>query len=158
MTKQVSVEVSGIDFAAAHFVSEGGTCEQLHGHNYHVTVTIHGDINPQGMVIDFRILKHRVRQLCKAWDHFILLPNHSKLISTAQEGQQIKVQTPNGAYSFPIKDVRVIDVVETTAEELALLLCQKLKEHLSPDFPNVTQIQVTLAESSTSRAIVSMSV
>jgi 6-pyruvoyltetrahydropterin/6-carboxytetrahydropterin synthase len=158
MTTQVSVEVSGIDFAAAHFVSEGGTCEQLHGHNYHVTVTVYGEIDPQGMVIDFRKLKRRVRQLCKQWDHFILLPAQSKLIKTTQKGPQIEVQTPNGTYSFPTKDVKIINVVETTAEELARFLCLKLRDDLSSDLDNITQIQVILAESATSRAIVSMSV
>ena len=158
MTTQVSVEVSGIDFAAAHFVSEGGSCEQLHGHNYHVTVTVSGEVDPQGMVIDFRKLKRRVRQLCKQWDHFILLPDKSKLIKTIQKAEQVEVQTPNGTYSFPTKDVRIINVVETTAEELARFLCLKLREALSSDFDNITQIQVILAESATSRAIVSMSV
>ncbi len=158
MNKQVAVEVSGIDFAAAHFVSEGGTCERLHGHNYQVTVTIHGEINPQGMVIDFRILKQRVRQLCKQWDHFVLLPVQSKLITVTQNDQLTQVTTPNGIYSFPAKDVKVIDVVETTAEELSRFLCQKLITDLKPDFPNITRVQVFLTESATSRAIVSMTV
>ncbi len=158
MTKHVSVEVSGIDFAAAHFVSEGGTCERLHGHNYHVSVTVHGDITPQGMVIDFRLLKRKVRQLCKKWDHFILLPTQSKIIQFTEKGSQTRVQTPNGTYSFPTKDVKVIDVVETTAEELARFLCQRLIKSLSTTFSNITQVQVNLAESATSRAIVLMSV
>lgn len=158
MTSQVSVEVSGIDFAAAHFVSEGGACEQLHGHNYHVTVTIWGEIDSYGMVVDFRILKKRIQQLCKQWDHFVLLPAQSKLIRTTKKAQQIEVTTPNGKYSFPAKDVKVIDVVETTAEELARFLCQKLLVNLSSDFPNVTAVQVALAESATSRATVLLSV
>lgn len=158
MSKQISVEVSGIDFAAAHFVSEGGSCEKLHGHNYHVAVRVHGGLNPQGMVIDFRILKQRVQQLCKQWDHFILLPAKSALIKTSQENQQTHVQTPNGTYSFPSKDVVVIDIVETTAEELARFLCQRLKDSLLTGFPNITRVEVILAESVTSRAIVSMPV
>ncbi|MFX1565879.1 MAG: 6-pyruvoyl tetrahydropterin synthase family protein [Promethearchaeota archaeon] len=158
MSKHIAVEVSGIDFAAAHFVSEGGTCEQLHGHNYHVTVTVYGELNEYGMVIDFRILKQRIRDFCKQWDHFILLPATSQLITTSQQDQQTQVTTPTGTYSFPSKDVRVIEVVETTAEELARFLCQQLKENLSADFPNISKIQVSLAESASSRAIVSMSV
>jgi 6-pyruvoyltetrahydropterin/6-carboxytetrahydropterin synthase len=157
MANQVSVEVSGIDFAAAHFVSEGGACEQLHGHNYHVTVTVWGEIDPYGMIVDFRILKKRIRQLCKQWDHFVLLPAQSKLIKSAEKVQQIEVTTPNGKYSFPAKDVKVIDVVETTAEELARFLCQKVIADLISDFPNVTAVQVMLAESPTSRATVLLS-
>jgi 6-pyruvoyltetrahydropterin/6-carboxytetrahydropterin synthase len=158
MTTQVSVEVSGIDFAAAHFISEGGTCEQLHGHNYHVTVTVWGEIDSYGLVVDFRILKKRIRKLCKQWDHFVLLPVKSKSIKTVQKDNQIEVTTPNGKYSFPTKDVKVIDVIETTAEELARFLCQKLINSLSNDFPNITAVQLVLAESATSRATVLLSV
>jgi 6-pyruvoyl-tetrahydropterin synthase len=110
------------------------------------------------MVVDFRILKKRIRELCKQWDHFVLLPAQSKLIKTAQKDNQIEVITPNGEYSFPTKDVKVIDVVETTAEELARFLCQKLIASLSTDFPNVTAVQLVLAESATSRATVLLSV
>jgi 6-pyruvoyltetrahydropterin/6-carboxytetrahydropterin synthase len=158
MKQQVAVEVSGIDFSAAHFVSEGGKCERLHGHNYHVAVMIWGEINSLGMVIDFREAKHHVRLVCKKWDHHILLPQRSILIKVSQKGNQVQVDTPNGTYSFPARDVKVINVVETTAEELARIMCQKLVEALKAAYPNLTQVRVVLSESSTSRAIVTMSV
>ncbi|MFW9830587.1 MAG: 6-pyruvoyl tetrahydropterin synthase family protein [Candidatus Thorarchaeota archaeon] len=158
MTEEISVEVSAIDFAAAHFVSEGGKCERLHGHNYHVVATVDGRINSLGMVIDFRILKQHLRELCKQWDHMILLPAKSALIKIDQKDTQTQVMTPDGTYSFPTKDVKVLSVVETTAEELASLLCNELKNRLAPDYPNLTRVAITLAESPTSRATVAQSV
>ncbi len=156
MGKQVAVEVSGIDFAAAHFVSEGGKCELLHGHNYHITATIWGELNPLGMVIDFRVLKGHLRELCKQWDHLILLPAKSKLIEVDQQDNQTKVKTSEGTYSFPSKNVKILDIVETTAEELARILCNQLMENLTKDHSNISKVDVELAESSTSRAIVTM--
>jgi hypothetical protein len=70
----------------------------------------------------------------------------------------MEVTTPNGKYSFPNKDVKVIDVIETSAEELARFLCQKLIASLSNDFTNITAVQLVLAESATSRATVLLSV
>ncbi len=156
MNQQISIEVSGIDFAAAHFVSEGGKCERLHGHNYQVAVLIWGKLDSMGMVVDFREVKRRVRLLSKKWDHHILLPQRSSLIKVNQKGNQVKVETPNGTYSFPIRDVKVLNVVETTAEELARVICQKLIEDLKSDYPNLTQVRVVLSESPTAQAIVTM--
>ncbi|MFW9985350.1 MAG: 6-pyruvoyl tetrahydropterin synthase family protein [Candidatus Odinarchaeota archaeon] len=156
MSKQVAVTVSGIDFAAAHFVSEGGKCELLHGHNYHVTATIWGELNHLGMVIDFRVLKQHLRQLCKQWDHLILLPSNSKLIKVSQQDNQTKVETSEGTYSFPAKNVEILNVVETTAEELARIFCKQLLGNITKEHSNISQVRVELAESSTSRAIVTM--
>lgn len=156
MTKQYAVEVSGIDFAAAHFVSEGGKCECLHGHNYQVTVVVEGELDAQGMVIDFRVLKKHLRQLCRGWDHRVLLPMRSKLIAVERKGTQIHAMTPGGAYSFPASDVVLLDVIETTAEEMAQILCQTLGEMLKSQFSNISKLNVILAESPTSRALVSL--
>ncbi len=156
MNQQVSVEVSGIDFSAAHFVSAGGKCERLHGHNYQVAVLIWGKIDSMGMVIDFREVKRRVRLLSKKWDHHILLPQRSSLIKVNQKGNQVQVETPNGTYSFPTRDVKILNVVETTAEELARIICQILIEDLKADYPNLTQVSVVLSESPSAKAIVTM--
>lgn len=156
MNRQAAIEISGIDFAAAHFVSEAEQCERLHGHNYQVSVTVQGTLNAQGMLIDFRELKRRVRQLCQQWDHQILLPQHSKKIKLSKEGPQTIVRTPASEYSFPTTDVVVLDVIETTAEELASILCSMLIKDLRIDFPTITQVTVSINESSTSRAIVTL--
>ena len=45
-------------FAASHFLTKyHGKCENLHGHNYKVIVTIEGPIKEDGMVQDFKGVK-----------------------------------------------------------------------------------------------------
>lgn len=46
-------------------------CRHLHGHRYEVEITIgSSDLNPDGMVIDFKRLKEIVKQqLDDQWDH-----------------------------------------------------------------------------------------
>ena len=52
------------DFAASHFLTKyHGKCEELHGHNYKLIVTVEGPVKDDGMVIDFKIIKKIVRQL-----------------------------------------------------------------------------------------------
>lgn len=49
-------------FAASHFLTKyHGKCENLHGHNYKVIVTIEGPVQEDGMVLDFKIIKKTVK-------------------------------------------------------------------------------------------------
>jgi 6-pyruvoyltetrahydropterin/6-carboxytetrahydropterin synthase len=50
-------------FAAAHFLTKyHGKCENLHGHNYVLHVTVEGPIREDGMVIDFVEMKSLVKK------------------------------------------------------------------------------------------------
>jgi 6-pyruvoyltetrahydropterin/6-carboxytetrahydropterin synthase len=58
-----------------------GKCEELHGHNWKVEVSVVSDrLNQEGVVIDFTILKQRVEKVLKSLDHHYLndLPYFSR--------------------------------------------------------------------------------
>jgi 6-pyruvoyltetrahydropterin/6-carboxytetrahydropterin synthase len=61
-------------FAAAHqlqMVSQ--KCENLHGHNWKVEITVTGEkLNEAGVLIDFGILKDHVREIMSQLDHKFL--------------------------------------------------------------------------------------
>lgn len=59
-------------FSAAHFLaSESGRCENMHGHNYWVEVTVGTNrLTPEGMVVDFIELRTAVDAI---------LPDHQLL-------------------------------------------------------------------------------
>jgi len=59
------------DFSAAHNLKEvGGKCESLHGHNFKVEVAVESEtLDDSGMVIDFRLLKEKTRNLLENLDH-----------------------------------------------------------------------------------------
>lgn len=58
-------------FAASHFLTKyHGKCENLHGHNYKIIISIHGPLQDDGMVLDFKIIKKIVKEkLIKKLDH-----------------------------------------------------------------------------------------
>lgn len=58
-------------FAAAHRIVGSGTrCEELHGHNFKVEVTVGGgELGPGGMLVDFGILKGLLREVLEDLDH-----------------------------------------------------------------------------------------
>lgn len=61
-------------FAAAHQLKMvGEKCENLHGHNWKVEVTVSGEeLNSAGVLIDFGILKDCLREVMADLDHKFL--------------------------------------------------------------------------------------
>ena len=75
-------------FSAAHRLEEfRGGCENLHGHNYRIEVTVAGeDLDPQGVVMDFRELKGLLKDVLDGLDHQYLndLPAFSSTPPSAE--------------------------------------------------------------------------
>jgi len=68
---QLDVET---DFSAAHQLRVyRGKCENLHGHNWRVRVTVAGDtLDAAGMLVDFAKLKRLLAESTSAYDHRFL--------------------------------------------------------------------------------------
>ncbi|MGH9449030.1 MAG: 6-carboxytetrahydropterin synthase QueD [Terriglobia bacterium] len=68
---EVSVDYS---FSAGHALRNyKGKCENVHGHNYRVRVTVEGDaLNDAGLLVDFADLKAGIRSLASRMDHQFL--------------------------------------------------------------------------------------
>lgn len=50
-------------FAASHFLTKyHGKCENLHGHNYKIIISIEDKVQEDGMVMDFKIIKTVVKE------------------------------------------------------------------------------------------------
>ena len=58
-------------FSAAHILKEiGGKCEEMHGHNFIVEVTVAGpSLNSDDLLIDFRVLKGWTNEVLEEMDH-----------------------------------------------------------------------------------------
>lgn len=61
-------------FSGAHRIrSLHGKCEELHGHNWRIEVTVVSKrLNKGGMVIDFKLLKQKVEKVLSLLDHTYL--------------------------------------------------------------------------------------
>jgi 6-pyruvoyltetrahydropterin/6-carboxytetrahydropterin synthase len=58
-------------FAAAHLLREiGGKCEELHGHNFLVEISVAAEsLNKEGLLIDFRVVKRWTDEVLEQLDH-----------------------------------------------------------------------------------------
>jgi 6-pyruvoyltetrahydropterin/6-carboxytetrahydropterin synthase len=58
-------------FSAAHLLKEiGGKCEELHGHNFLVEISVEAEsLNEEGLLIDFRVVKRWTDEVLEQLDH-----------------------------------------------------------------------------------------
>lgn len=58
-------------FSAAHVLAQvGGKCEELHGHNFKVELSVGAEnLNQSGLLIDFRLLKKWLAEILDEIDH-----------------------------------------------------------------------------------------
>jgi 6-pyruvoyltetrahydropterin/6-carboxytetrahydropterin synthase len=60
-------------FSAAHILDIEGEREQLHGHNFKVEATVASEeLNADGFVLDFRVLKRWLDSILEELDHTFL--------------------------------------------------------------------------------------
>jgi 6-pyruvoyltetrahydropterin/6-carboxytetrahydropterin synthase len=82
---EISVEYA---FAAGHALREyKGKCENVHGHNYKVRVTLAGDkLNSAGLLMDFVELRAQIKALAEKLDHRFLndIPPFDQLNPSAE--------------------------------------------------------------------------
>ena len=137
----LQVKDQRMHFSASHFLKFCGDCEQLHGHNYVLEVFITGPLNEDGMIVDFRVVKDKVIDICKTLDHKVMLPRDSKTIRVKSEEGFVEVNLEAKRYVFPEEDCMILPVEATTTE----LLAKYIHSHL--DFSDDYQVKVCVSES-----------
>lgn len=105
-------------FAAAHnLLHYQGGCENLHGHNWKVEVTVAArDLDQSGMGIDFKILKKATKQFLTQFDHKYL------------------------------NDIEHFQNMSPSSENIARLLFEELEKRINTDNASVEKIKVWESE------------
>lgn len=133
-------------FSAGHFITfNGDQCERIHGHNYRVAVEVEDVLDDNHYVFDFLLLRDLTRGLVDALDHRMLLPAHSPLITLHEDGPNWLVRFGDRRWSFPRDECVVLPVANTTAERLADMLGDGLRDAIqarSMPLPRVMRIEV----------------
>ncbi len=119
---QVTVEDT---FAAGHFLRNyKGKCENPHGHNYRVRVTLEGqDLDKAGLLLDFKDLKDVMKHVIERLDHqmindiapfTVLNPSAENLAKYFYDETNARLKlTTNGRVH--VRDVTVFETDTTTA-------------------------------------------
>ncbi|WP_372863396.1 6-pyruvoyl tetrahydropterin synthase family protein [Spongiibacter sp.] len=116
-----------LKFSAAHFTIFSATeRERLHGHNFRVSLLLTADVGDDGMCFSYVEIKKRLRKLCAALDEYTLLPAQSPHMDVSERGGYL-CATFNGEELLFLKaDTLLLPLRNTTVEELARYVLERL--------------------------------
>lgn len=130
-----------IEFDAGHrvFDADSEKCEKLHGHHYKTEITfVAGRLN-NGMVIDFNLIKERVKQwIDENWDHNVILSHRDNKLAS-------EINNITGQNVFLLEN-------NATTELMAMYLLNICNQTLFEDIEDVICVNVKLWETPTSFA------
>ncbi|MCB9541295.1 MAG: 6-carboxytetrahydropterin synthase [bacterium] len=114
-------------FSAGHFTIFSATSrERLHGHNFAVSCALTGEVQPDGLIADYRRYKRRLKELCDAWDEVLLLPAASPYLTVEPGESEVTIRFAGKRMILPREDVLLLPIRNITLEELSWLLLQAL--------------------------------
>ena len=106
-----------------------GKCINLHGHSYKMMVEFTGDVDENGMVMDYYDVKEIVAPLVEELDHgFLVYENDTELLEILK-----KLNSKHSVVKF-----------ESTAENICKYFLEKISESKLPD--NIKKISVKVFE------------
>jgi 6-pyruvoyltetrahydropterin/6-carboxytetrahydropterin synthase len=133
-------------FSAAHFITFDGQCERLHGHNYHVAAEFRGPLDYNRLVIDFLLVRAKLRAIVAELDHYVLLPTQHSQLRVEDNGREVTATLAERRWVFPSGDCRLLPVANTTAELLAAYIGGRLLNELHADAGKFQSLRVEVDE------------
>ena len=107
-----------------------GKCKNIHGHSYKMVIELEGDVNEQGIVLDFYDLKKNVEPILEDLDHsFMVFSGDIEIISFLE-----KINSKKTVVDF-----------NSTVENIARYILSKISENGFP--PNISALRVKIYES-----------
>lgn len=144
------------NFASSHFlIFEDGSREPLHGHNYRVMLKGEASELQADMVFDFLDIKPIVREVCDSLDHKLMIPKLNPKIRIDEKNNNYIITTPDESiFSIPKQDVLLLPILNTSAERLAMYLCERIKELTKQRFGySFKQLEIEVEETPGQSAI-----
>ena len=113
-------------FSSGHYLRNyRGKCENPHGHNYKVRVTLYGkELDEAGLLLDFKLLKQVMRPVIDRIDHqmlnelepfTVLNPSAENLAKYFYDETNIRLHSATNG-RVRVKDVTVFETDTTTAK------------------------------------------
>jgi 6-pyruvoyltetrahydropterin/6-carboxytetrahydropterin synthase len=127
--QSTTIEISKeyLHFAAAHFTLFSDTeRENLHGHNFQVTLDAKAPIAEDGLTFDYNILKKALKQMCDDLDEQVIMPTQSPHLQIESDDQYTYAVFNGERIPFLERDLTLLPIRNVTVEELAHYLLDTL--------------------------------
>ncbi len=106
-----------------------GQCKNIHGHSYKMLVEFDGELDYQGMVIDYYDVEKIIHPIIEKLDHAFMVNKDDKIVLEFLEKMNSK---------------KVIVDFQSTAENICIYLLNEIKKASLPG--NVNEIKVRVYE------------
>ena len=148
-TFSIHVAKENLKFSAAHFIAYPGFREPLHGHNYQVGIRVEGRLGGTGYVLDFGLVKQLTREIVGRIDEHTIVPAQSDCLTIERDADdRVRVCYERDEFVFPARDVCLLPIVHSSAEELARYIWGQLHAALEARsaLGDVLELEVSVAE------------
>jgi 6-pyruvoyltetrahydropterin/6-carboxytetrahydropterin synthase len=108
-----------------------GLCKNIHGHSYKMLVEFDGELDKNGMIIDYYEVEKIINPIIEKIDHAFMVNRDDKKVLDFLEKMNSK---------------KVVVDFQSTAENICLYLLNEVKKSLMPE--NVNEIKVRVYETS----------
>ncbi len=138
---------ANLRFSAAHMIPNHEFCGGIHGHSYHVDVTVEGVRSGEfGFVVDFKKIKSVVRRICSKLDHKVLIPlkNDKIQFKNLEDNMEFSIGPKN--YQLPLEDCCLLPLKSTSAEELAEYFAEDLYQSLTESEDGIINVKICVNE------------
>lgn len=145
----VRVSPGELHFNAAHFITFNQTCENIHGHNFHVKLEARGSNTSDAFVIDFVLLNRLAAGICRELHDGVLIPTEGHDIRvTEHDDGMIEVQSYDKRFILSRESCILLPIPNTTAEMLAFHISNRLFDTLRSEnaLGNLTTLEVAVEE------------
>ena len=116
----VELHKNELHFSAGHFTIFSATeRENLHGHNYELSVELHVLLPGNGLAFDYRVYKNKLMTVCQQLDRRFLLPQQSKYLKLEEKNEMVYAHFNQERIPFLKRDVVILPVCNITIEELS---------------------------------------
>lgn len=117
---RIGIEKQRFKFAAAHMtIFPNKTKENLHGHNYQVSLSIRLAKHNFKDLISFKDFKDCLAPICQQLDEKILIAQKNPYSSLQEQEGSLVLEILSKKYMFPLDEVELLPLENITTEYLA---------------------------------------
>ncbi len=134
-----------IRFSSAHLIPEYKKCGRLHGHTYAVHAKVYGEPDEKGIIVDFSVLKAKLKEIVEELDHKILIPKDSSQVDLREDEESVEINMLDKKYVLPVSDCCILSLESSSAENLSRYILKRvIDSNILPG--NVKKLEIGVDE------------
>jgi len=124
---KTTIELENIKFSAGHFMIFSKTeRDNLHGHDFKVSLSLVTEISKNGIPFDYEIFKRKITSICNELNKTFILPTSSPFLSIEITEDSYYAIFNGQVIPFLKRDVTLLPITNTSLEEFSRYILEKM--------------------------------